>query len=351
MKKTTATLSLDALRRLQQTFLQRVATRDRENIRSVGFTPAQLTANNRYGVAAQFDVARKLKRVPQPRRIEPIETVRLLDRRTRHYQELELPTQVRQIREVIPTGVAIATEDDRATTSLVVRWTTVRPTPPKPDTEQPDDPRWRWGLLTVSHLFVGRGSTESRHRARVRRVAVCGAGPLTIRSRVVVRGRIPGGPDVALVETGWDRLWLSGFVREIGSPPLQVAAASDLRRWVSAGTRGQFVGDGVSFPWSWQTYYPTLSIRGLGRLEQVVACKVSADRNEGKQPFGPGSSGGAITAEGLVIGIQVAAMQPRFDVGYAQTMEVSFAWVEKKLRASALEVVAVVGSTDRTSIT
>ncbi|TWU38960.1 hypothetical protein Q31b_40380 [Novipirellula aureliae] len=343
-------MSFDALRRLQQTLMQRATKRDCENIRSVGFSPGLSVVGNAYGIRAQFNVTRKLKRVLESRRINPIESVRLLDRKTGRYRVLELSTQVRQVREVVPTGVTITTEVERATASLVVRWTTVRPVPAMPDAHQPDDPRWRWGLLTVSHLFVGRGGTDRRDRAKIRRVAVCGNGPQTIRSRVVIRGRIPGGPDVALVETGWDRLWLSGFVREIGSPPLEIATAKDLRRWVSAGTSGEFVGDGVSFPWSWQTYYPSLSIPGLGRLEHIVAYKIASNQDASKKPFGPGSSGGAITTEGLVTGLQVAAAPPRFDLGYAQTMDISFAWIGKQLRASALEVVAVVGNAGRTSI-
>lgn len=335
-------LSLDALRRLQQTFEKRVAGRDPDNIRSVGFSPAQSIVNGSVGIRARFDVKRKLKRVEASKRIEAVETVRLLDRRTQNFGELDVPTQVRPAGEIVATGVGITTPDDRATTSLVVRWTTVRPIPPRPVRSQPDDPRWRWGVLTVSHLFVGRGSTESRDRARVQRVAVCGNGPQTIRSRVAGRGRIPGGPDIAVVETGWDRLWLSGFVREIGSPPLVVVTGEDLSRWVASGTAGQFVGDAVSHDWSWQAFYPAFSIAGLGRLRHVLAYETPIDGTSTGSPFGPGSSGGVITAEGLVIGLQVAGMKPRFHIGYAQTLDVSLAWLQTRLRASAFDVVSVV---------
>ncbi|TWT88049.1 hypothetical protein [Neorhodopirellula pilleata] len=335
-------LSLDDLRRLQQTFEKRVARRDSANIRSVGFSPVQSIANESIGIRARFDVHRKLKRVEPSKRIEPIETVRLLNQRTRNFRQFDIATQVRPAGEIVATGVSISTVNDRATTALVVRWTTVRPIPPRPDRSQPDDPRWRWGLLTVSHLFVGRGANESRERAQVRRVAVCGDGPQTIQSHVVARGRIPGGPDVAVTETGWDRLWLSGFVREIGSPPLVVVTGADLSRWVASGTTGQFVGDAVSHDWSWQAFYPAFSIDGLGRLQHVVSYETPNDSTSPDAPFGPGSSGGVITAEGLLIGLQIAAMKPRFQVGYAQTFDVSLAWLQTRLRASAFDVVAVV---------
>ncbi len=297
-------------------------------------------------IQAHFDVVRKRKRVSRSKRIEPVEPVRLLDRSTETYRELDLPTQVRQIGEVVSTGVAISTEDERATTSAVVRWTTVRPTPPRPDKHKPDDPRWRWGLMTVSHLFVGRGDQDSHTRAAVRRVAACGDGPDAIRSRVAARGRIPGGPDIAIVETGWDRLWLSGFVPEIGLPPLTVVSGQDLSNWTTTGTTGKFVGDAVVVPWTWQVFYPTLSIPTLGRLQHIVAYDRTSKKDDSGSPFGPGSSGGVLVAGGLVLGVQVAAMRPRFDVGYAQTLDVSLAWLKKKLRATALECVNVVTHDD-----
>lgn len=319
-----------------------MVSRDAENIRSVGFSPAPPGSATESTVQARFDVVRKRKRVSPSKRIEAIEPVRLLDRSTATYRELALPTRVRQTGEVIPTGVAISTEDDRATTSAVVRWTGVRPTPPRPDKQTPDDPRWRWGLMTVSHLFVGRGDQDCHTRAVVRRVAACGDGPDAIGSRVAARGRIPGGPDIAVVETGWDRLWLSGFIPEIGLPPLTIVSGQDLSRWTRTGTSGNFVGDEVVAPWTWQAFYPTLSVPTLGRLQHIVAYKHASKQTDSGAPFGPGRSGGVLVASGLVLGVQVAAMRPRFDVGYAQTLDVSLAWLKKKLRATALECVHVV---------
>lgn len=346
MSERPVSLSLDCLRRLQQTLLRRVASRDAENILSVGFSPAQSEDQHETPIQVRFNVATKLKNVAPAKRIEPIEPVRLLDRSTQSYRDLQLPTQVRESGAVVPTGVAISTADGRATTSVVIRWTTVRPMPPRPDEREPDDPRWRWGLMTVSHLFVGRGDNDLQNRAAVRRVAACGDGPEAIRSRVVARGRIPGGPDVAIVETGWDRLWLSGFLPQVGLPPLTIVTAADLRNWTRIGTAGNFVGDRSVVPWTWQTFYPALIIPTLGRLQHIFAYESKPGDNVSGAPFGPGSSGGMLVAGGLVLGLQVAAMQPSFDVGYAQTLDVSLAWLKQKLSATALDCVHVVTAGD-----
>lgn len=349
-------LSLDCLDRVQRTLQRRVIDRDPENIISVGFAPA--TARNHEssrglggGVTAQFEVLKKLKRVSDDKRIRPIETVRLLDRERSRFRKIDLATSVFQAGDVVPTGVRISTLDDHATTSIVVRWTTVCPVPPQPTSSQPDDPRWRWGLMTVSHLFVGRGNDEAQSRAQVQRVAACGDGPDAIASRVAARGRIPGGPDVAVVETGWDRLWLSGFLPEIGLPPLQLVSASDLERWARTGVNGEFAGNGVTHHWKWDAFYPSLMIPTLGRLQHLVAYDFQPQNDSAKpkndsakiaKPFGPGTSGGAIVADGLLIGIQIAAMQPRFEIGYAQTLDVGVAWLRNRLHATALELVHVV---------
>ncbi len=344
MSETPQPLSLDGLRRLQQTLLRRVASRDAKNIRSVGFSPVHDSYQREPAIRVRFDVEKKRDRVAPSKRIKPIEPVRLLDRSTETYRELELPTQVRQIGDVLPTGVAISTEDDRATASVVVRWTTVSPAPPRPDKGHPDDPRWRWGVMTVSHLFVGRGSQESESRASVRRVAACGDGPEAVHSRVAARGRIPGGPDVAIAETGWDRLWLSGFLPEIGLPPLAIVTGDDLSHFARTGATGRFVGDRSVVPWTWQAFYPTLAIPTLGRLEHIVAYEQTNVENANNSAFGPGSSGGVLLASGLVLGIQVAAMRPQFTVGYAQSLDISLLWLKKQLRASVLDCVNVVSN-------
>ncbi len=337
-------LNFDRLRRIQATLSRRGAERDGENVRAIGFTPqrsdrpAELPDSG-LPVTAQFDVLRKLKRVSDDKRIEPVEAVRLLDRDSRQYHQLALSTAVRQTGEVVPTGVRVGFGSEFATTSLVVRWTTTVPVPALPTAEEAEDPRWRWGLLSVSHLFATEQSGRPT-RARVERRTLCGVGPAEIQGRLIARGRVPGGPDVSIIETGLDRLWLSGFLIDPSSPSIVPADEPRLLQWVTLGTNGSFLGDGVQHAWTWQAYYPVLAIDQLGKLEQVIRYEVNGGDSI-VAPFGPGSSGGVVMAGGIPIGLHVAAMRPDYRVGFAQTFQVSLAYIRKQLRASTLQIVSV----------
>lgn len=338
---TAPTLNFDRLRRIQTTLTRRARERDRGNIRAVGFAPGQAEPREAAGsanlpITAQFDVQRMLPNVVAAQRIEPIEAVRVLDRQSRHYLQLALATDVMPTGEIVPTGVRIDSDSQFATTSTVVRWTTSLPVPGVPTAFGSEDPRWRWGLLSVAHLFGSDASQPAP--AGVERQLTCGQGPDRIAGRVVARGRAVGGPDISLIETGLDRLWLSGMLNKPEAPNIVPAEELQLLRWITHGTDGIFLGDGVQHGWRWQTYYPELAIEGLGKLQHVVryeALQAAADSD----PFGPGSSGGLLLAGGIPIGIQVAAMRPGYRVGFAQTFDASLVWLQKQLRATALHIV------------
>ncbi len=239
---------------------------------------------------------------------------------------------------------------------MIVRWTTRRPLPALPAADELSDaPDWRWGVLTVSHLFAGGGQADSAlpsQPAQLRRLARCELGPESIGGRVAVRGRVPGGPDLALVETGLDRLWLSGFLPRVAMEPISVAGEPELLRWTSQGTQGSLIGSaGAILAWQWRTFYPQLSIAGLGRLTGIVRYEYAASSKATagpeysqttRQPFGPGSSGSVLLAGGIPIGLQVAAMQPDYRIGYAQTFWASLPWLQNRLKAAALAIVHVV---------
>lgn len=346
----TLPLTIDRLRRIQATLTRRIAPRDSQNIVAVGFSPASRAEcpepKLSLPIKAQFDVLRKQKTVPEKRRIAAVEAVRLLDRQTKSFDEISLPTGVQAVRTVVPTGVRIQTEQEHATTSLIVRWTKAQPVPALPqDDDWNENPAWRWGVLTVAHLFAYKVGTQTPvPRARVRRVAHCDVGPSSISGRLVARGKVPGGPDLALVETGLDRLWLSGFLPRVASAAIAVASENELVRWTSAGTQGSYIGTGVPHRWRWQTFYPELKIDGLGRLVGIVRYEYlpASHASDAKKPFGPGASGGVVVAGGIPIGVQVAAMHPEYRVGYAQTFWATLPWLKKKLAASALEIAHVV---------
>ncbi len=351
-------LTLERLQRIQATLERRVAARDPDNIRQVGFAPhpaeslqpellasqAPATAAtgpsqaDKFPVTAQFDVKQKLQRPSSDKRIDSIEAVRLLDRASGNYFKLSLPTDVLQTEEILPTGVRVQSGDDFATTSSVVRWTKAAPVPAIANLDDAQDSRWRWGVLTVAHLFNKPGSATSY--TRVERMATCGLGPETVRGQVIAQGRVPGGPDISLIETGLDRLWLSGLLPQPAGPSLAIASEQQLLMWIARGTEGMYIGDGVSHRWWWQTFYPQLSIPQLGRVRHIVRYRAMAEPS-GTLPFGPGSSGGLIVAGGIPIGMQIAATSPWFQEGFAQCFDVSLTWLKTHLRATALDLVHV----------
>lgn len=338
-------LSFDRLRRLQASLARRVVQRDAANILQVGFAPQRndrptIAPQQSLSVTAQFDVQRKLQRVPSERRVSPVESVRLLDRSSRSYLQFELHTDVLPTGNIVPTGVRVESGADYATTSVVVRWTKITPVPTVDTIEQAQDPRWRWGVLCVAHLFAKQSSTTPT-QARVERQTTCGVGPDSVRGEVVARGRVPRGPDISLIETGLDRLWLSGLLPHPNAPKLQPANESQLLDWISTGTEGTFLGDGVTHAWQWQTFYPELQIESLGRLRHIVRYQSSANPTS-SHPFGPGSSGGVLVAGGIPIGLQIAAINPDFQTAFAQTFDVSLQWLQNRLRATALHIVHLV---------
>lgn len=344
----TPQLTLDSLRRIQATLERRVAARDPANILQVGFAPQSAGHLRRertvtLPVTAQFDVKRKLQRLPKDRRVKSIESVRLLERASGSYRALNLRTDVLQTGEILPTGVRIENGEDYATTSVVVRWSKVEPAPGIVKLEDALDFRWRWGVLTVAHLFNQPPGPASG--ARVERLITCGVGPQTIRGQMIARGKVPGGPDISLIETGLDRLWLSGLLPRPHGPRLVTASEQRLLQWIAAGAEGTYIGDGVTHNWRWQTFYPELSISPLGRLRHIIRYQ-SAAPHTGGVPYGPGSSGGVLVVGGIPIGIQIAATSPLFQDAFAQCFDVSLAWLKRRLRATALDLVHLpLGST------
>lgn len=342
-------LGLDCLRRIQSTLTRRAAEYDPEYFVSIGFAPSKQHGRAAHDAClpfvAQIDVRQKQIPLSSNSTIRPVERVRLFNRNAQRYEQLRCYTDVRPVDRVVPTGVSVTSGIGIATTSIVVRWSTLHPAPPmKMDDDGAEDPNWHWGLVTVAHLFKDSAgeSTGSQRSARVRRLTDCGNGPRQITGRLVARGRVPGGPDIALLETGLQRLWLSGFLPRLDLEPIATAEERDLMRWTTHGTQGSFVGHHNRHAWRWQSFYPELSIQGLGKLKGIVRYDfVGPEREMDLDPFGPGASGGVLLAGGIPIGIQVAAMEPHYRVGFAQTFWSSIPWLTKRLGISKLVIVNV----------
>lgn len=335
-------LSLDDLRHLQRTLQRRVGSRDAANIVAVGFGPKSRGGETQEGLAARFFVRRKKSRVAESRRIQPVEPVRLFDRRQGRYRQLQLATDVVQIRPPAPVGVAVRDGTRRATTAAVIRWTTRRPPPPDPQSGDPGDARWRWGLLTVAHLFDGRAPVASSAReVKVDRVDACAAQPPAVDGAVVAAGRLPGGPDAAVMETGIDRLWLSGFLPDPSAHHPRLAAEADVLRWIHQGTDGYVHRAGPVRRWRFATYLPEQTIPGLGRLRHMIQFHSDAV-DDALQPLAPGTSGSVLVAGGVPAGMQVAAQSPDYQIGYAQLFAASWPWVRERLAATRVVLVRVV---------
>lgn len=330
-------LSLDDLQNIQRTLERRVGSRDASNIIAVGFGPKCRRGETEKGLAARFLVRRKKRDVAESRRIEPVEPVRLLDRSKGRYRQLLLKTDVIQTRRVRPVGVRVQARARVATTAAVVRWTTRQPPPPDPQSGDPHDPRWRWGLLTVAHLFDGATGREGQ----IERVDACGGQPATIDGSLVAAGRVPGGPDAAVMETGLDRLWLSGFLPDPVVHPPRLATEADVLEWIRDGTSGYVHGAGFVRRWRFGMYLPEQTISGLGRLRHVI--RIHADpQDRDLRPFAPGTSGSILVTAGVPAGMQVAAESPSYQTAYAQLFQATAPWLRESLGATHAVLARVV---------
>ena len=339
-------LSFDRLRRIHATLLRRLPAERRMQVRGLGFAPGaagetSAPADARLQVTARYELASDDDATDITADIAPVETVRLLDRQSRTYQRLAVATAVGPAGSMLPTGVRVEQQSAVATAAAVVRWTRTVPIPNIPPGHAAEDPRWRWGVVSAGHAFTDLPADDPGQWVHIYRQATCGSGPPAVSGRVVARGRVAGEPDISLIETGLDRLWLSGLLERPNLPRILPATQSQLVRWITRGTFGTLVGDGVQHAWGWQAYYPELAIPGIGRVQHVIRYEATADVGAA-MPFGPGSSGGVLMAGGIPIGIQIAAMQPEFRIGLAQAFDHSLAWLQRRLRASSLQLIHLV---------
>lgn len=349
-------LTLEDLRNLQRSLERRAAKRDAANVLAVGFGPKMTRGEMLPGFAARFLVQQKTDRISARQQIPAVERVRLFDKSSGRFRKLALPTDVIQGKWPRPVGVRLFDGTRQATTAAVLRWTTRTPPPPPPSRADPSDPRWRWGLLTVAHVFAGRWSIGLRRsglppvevgraQPRVERAVACGNGPAMIEGSLVAAGRLPGGPDAAVVEAGLDRLWLSGLLPKPAAEPLQIAAEGDLLRWIREGVRGYAHGSTTVTSWRFAMYLPEQAIPRLGRLRHVI--QFTADdppiaAPESPAPFGPGNSGSVLVAGGVPLGIQVAGESPGFRTGYAQAFTAIQPWLVRSLGATEVMLVRIV---------
>lgn len=314
-----------------------MVTRDQDNIVGVGFGPKRRGGRAEPGIAARFLVRHKRAQVPESRRIAATESVRLLDRTARQYDEFVFATDVIEAPPPRPVGVSLQQPRNRGTTAAAVRWTSHNTVPEDLSVEDFRDPRWRWGLLTVSHMFA-ENDTGS---AAVRRLSFGPDQPLSIEGRLVTAGRLPGGPDIALLETGLDRLWLSGFLPNPTARSFTTADESDVLRWIGSGLQGYAHGPGRTVAWRFELYLPEQTLPRLGKLEHLILVAAEGPAPDRQPHFRPGTSGAVFAGGGLPAGLQIAAVAPGYELSYAQLFLSSLPWLRRRLRARRLGIVRV----------
>lgn len=330
-------LSLADLGRIQRSLTRRVVARDEANIVGVGFGPKRRNGQAQPGIAARFLVRHKRARVPKSRSIAPTEPVRLLDRSRRRYEEFVFATDVIEAPPPRPVGVSLQQPRNRGTTAAVMRWTSQNPVPEDLSVENFQDPRWRWGLLTVSHMFAEHDTGT----AAIRRISFGADQPLSIEGRLVAAGRLPGGPDIALLETGLDRLWLSGFLPTPNTRSFATADEPDILRWIRSGLQGYAHGPGRTTAWRLELYLPEQVLPTLGRLEHLIMVAAEGPAPDRQPHFRPGTSGAVFAGAGLPAGLQIAAVAPGYDLAYAQLFLSSLPWLRQQLKARRLGIVRV----------
>jgi hypothetical protein len=319
--------------RLQRTLQRRRCRCDPENIWAVGFGPKICEGKPSGQMAARFLVRRKLARPGRQRAIPETELVRLWDPSCDAYRLLEVVTDIEVERPPRPTGVAVRGRGGKATTALVIRWS--QQSRPRREFLEAGQGAWRWGVLTVAHL--GRETNVS-----IRRRVHCEGQPREVGGRMMVRGRLPGGPDVMLLETDRDWLWLSGLLPDPTTADLPAVPADDWLGWLASPTSGYLHSLHGIYRWQMSTYFPSYTIDGLGSLEEVVRFTVDPADSEHDRPLRVGTSGSILVEGGRPAAMQVAATASQYRTGYAQTLARVTGWLRERLEARHLELVHVI---------
>lgn len=338
--------------RAQRTLLRRFRALDPKNVLAVGFGPKVVAGETTAALSTRVFVRRKRAARSAKRSLIPAScTIRCRCPHAGVYRTWVMPTDVEEARAPRGTGVQVSflsagrpsNRRTKAVSSLVVRWSDARPevgtgTAPSDSVAAGmagasfPETAMRYGLLTVAHAIP----TGAGGGVVIARKTVCGDQPTEIEGQVIYRGLRAGAPDAAIVETTFDRLWLSGFLRSTTHDELPLVAPADWLTWLDRGAEGYWHGDRVVGRWLFSAYFPRLTISGLGSLEHVIRFRwgggdgnrAAAPRRGG--PFSPGTSGAALLQGGRVAALQVAAEAPVFEDAYAQLLSPALDAVQQR---------------------
>lgn len=326
--------SISELGRIQSTLLQRWRGLDPENLIGIGFGTKQVDGQSTDAFSIRILVKRKQKSPPKQRRFPESVTARCLQDCGTRFLSYRIATDIEQAHPPRLSGTDIITAPDvgnslssRATVTTVVGW--------KKGNDQ------RWGLISVGHFLGSRRTKKVPDTVVIERVTACSGQPATIEGTIRLRGTRSNHPDASLIETTFDRLWLSGFIDTPKPKPLFIVDAEEVARWIPSDVTGYWYGNREVKQWRLDTYLPTLMIPGIGRVDHMLRFKIDDVSAPQSPSLIPGTSGASLIQGGRPLGMQIAAEAPRFNFGYAQLWWHILPFLKEKTNADSLSLLRV----------
>jgi hypothetical protein len=310
------TLTHDEFRRVHETLYRRLPKSAVNDIRAIGFGPA--IRNGQYDasrpIAACIYVDRKRRKVSGDRKIKPQIAVRV--KRGRHYEETVVPTDVRELPQLVPSGKFVSTLSDvwLGSAGVLIAWKFTGPT-------------WNWGVVTGSHFTQSLALGDIAVLQTVQHI-----GP-NIPAILLTRSTAVESVDSSLFRVQVSDLILHGLVNQT-NPPLagSVWSETNLSDRLLQSRSGQSLW---AFPgtnrFQTGTYFPQSGrlVPPLGNLKNVFLVSGEGSISD---PFREGTSGTAWQVEGKAAAIQVAHDPKHLQTGLAQFLDTQLIWAKKKIQ-------------------
>ncbi|MFV2066229.1 MAG: hypothetical protein ACC645_04565 [Pirellulales bacterium] len=305
------------LARMQRTLQRQLRDIDAANLAAIGFGMALKGGrpDPKRGLAACLFVRHKHAPRQASQRLPPRVEIRL--RRGSTFQRLQLATDVVEVGRVVPTGWRLSAPDiDPVTGGAVVAWRAI--------TEE--DGTVRCGILTVGHAFA----TGRRPLVRIDPWP----GETSFNGRLYLKSRRPSSADAAVIRVHPESLVENGLI----DPSLVSGGRLDIDAIVQPeivspdqlaslhGAHGESLRSDTRVPFLLQAILPLMTIRGLGRLRNIISVW-----SPGADAFSPGTSGSLWEVEGDPAALQVAATPATYQLGFGQALVTGFDWARDAL--------------------
>lgn len=315
-------LTRDEAHRLQRSISRGLTDAADDNILAVGFGAA--TKRGRHDpdrpFAACVYVARKKKSPGKGTRVRGEVSVRL--KRGDRFVRVTVPTDVVEAPRLAPSGRFVTRQGEwLGSAGVVVAW-------------KRSVPEWRWGVVTVGHLFDGTSGSAASLRAVLPNGAQLPCDRLFRSARTEHL-------DSALLEVEPADLVLHG-VTAVTSPPTArpfwaqnalvsaIHAASESNQPLVGASLRSFADVA---PFEVTHYFPESDqlIPELGNLFDFILVRATEETDPA--PFIGGTSGSAFDIAGLGAAVQVGHDVDTSMIGAAQFLDTQLFWVRGKLNA------------------